>query len=63
MKLCEDRRGTYKETQYIGSTRAVIVYDLPLAEIVFDFYDKLKSATRGYGTMGYDILGYRRKRS
>ena len=59
MKLCEDRRGTFKETHYIGSSRAVIVYDLPLAEIVFDFYDKLKSITRGYGTMSYDILGYR----
>jgi GTP-binding protein LepA len=59
MKLCEDRRGIFKETQYIGSARAIIVYDLPLAEIVFDFYDKLKSATRGYGTMSYDMIGYR----
>jgi GTP-binding protein LepA len=58
MKLCEERRGTYKRTEYIGSSRAVMVYELPLAEIVYDFYDKLKSATRGYGTMSYDFLGY-----
>jgi len=58
LKLCEERRGVYKRTEYMGSTRAVIVYDLPLAEIVYDFYDKLKSATRGYGTMSYDLLGY-----
>ncbi len=59
MKLCEDRRGTYVRTEYIGTSRTVLVYDLPLAEIVYDFYDKLKSATRGYGTMSYDMLGYR----
>ena len=58
MKLCEERRGVYKKTEYLGPSRAVIIYDLPLAEIVYDFYDKLKSATRGYGTMSYDFLGY-----
>jgi len=59
MKICEERRGEYRKTEYMSSTRAVIVYDLPLAEIIYDFYDKLKSVTRGYGTMSYELLGYR----
>ncbi len=58
MQLCEDRRGTYVSTEYLSPKRAQLVYELPLAEIVFDMYDKLKSATRGYGTMDYDIIGY-----
>jgi GTP-binding protein LepA len=59
MKLCEDRRGTYKKTEYLSSERVILSYELPLAEIIYDFYDKLKSATRGYGTMDYEVLGYR----
>ncbi|MEX2288302.1 MAG: translation elongation factor 4 [Planctomycetaceae bacterium] len=59
MKLCEDRRGTYKGTEYLGPKRAQIIYELPLAEIVYDMHDKLKSATRGYGTMDYDVIGFR----
>jgi GTP-binding protein LepA len=59
LKICEERRGEYKKTEYISSSRAVIVYDLPLAEIIYDFYDKLKSVTRGYGTMSYELMGYR----
>jgi GTP-binding protein LepA len=59
MKLCEDRRGVYKKTEYIGTSRVILVYELPLAEVIFDFYDRLKSATRGYGTMDYDLLGFR----
>ncbi|MGA2232131.1 MAG: translation elongation factor 4, partial [Tepidisphaeraceae bacterium] len=59
MKLCEDRRGIYKKTEYIGATRVIIVYEIPLAEVIYDFYDRLKSATRGYGTMDYDFLGFR----
>ena len=58
MKLSEDRRGTFKRQDYIGSKRCIIDYELPLAEIVFDFYDKLKSATKGYGTMDYHFTGY-----
>jgi GTP-binding protein LepA len=59
MKLCEDRRGTYKKTEYIGATRVILAYEIPLAEVIYDFYDRLKSATRGYGTMDYDFLGFR----
>ena len=59
MKLCEDRRGTYKKTEYIGTSRVILVYEMPLAEVIFDFYDRLKSATRGYGTMDYDLIGFR----
>ena len=59
MQLCEDRRGKYKKTEYLGPSRAILVYELPLAEVIYDLYDKLKSATRGYGTMDYDLVGYR----
>jgi GTP-binding protein LepA len=59
MKLCEDRRGIYRKTEYIGTSRVILVYEMPLAEVIFDFYDRLKSATRGYGTMDYDLLGFR----
>ena len=58
MKLCEDRRGKFEKQEYIGTTRCMIHYDLPLAELVFDFYDLLKSATRGYGTMDYHVTGF-----
>jgi len=58
MQLCTDRRGTYKKTEYLSPTRAVVVYDLPLAEVIYDMHDKLKSCTRGYGTMDYEFLGY-----
>ena len=58
MKLAEDRRGTYKETEYLSAERVVLTYELPLAEIIYDFYDKLKSATRGYGTMDYELVGF-----
>jgi GTP-binding protein LepA len=59
MKLCEDRRGIYKKTEYIGKSRVIVVYEMPLAEVIYDFYDKLKSATKGYGTMDYDLIGFR----
>ena len=58
MKLCQDRRGVYKNTEYVSTTRAMLTYDLPLAEVIYDLHDKLKSATRGYGTMEYELLGY-----
>ena len=49
MKLCEDRRGIYKKTEYIGASRVILVYEIPLAEVIYDFYDRLKSATAGTG--------------
>ena len=58
MKLCQDRRGVYKVTEYLSPTRAMLTYDLPLAEVIYDLHDKIKSATRGYGTMDYELQGY-----
>ncbi|HEY7088225.1 MAG TPA: translation elongation factor 4, partial [Tepidisphaeraceae bacterium] len=60
MKLCEDRRGIYKKTEYIGATRVMLQYEMPLAEVIYDFYDRLKSATKGYGTMDFDFIGFRK---
>ncbi|MEX2672562.1 MAG: translation elongation factor 4 [Phycisphaeraceae bacterium] len=60
MKLCEARRGTYRKQQFLSKTRQILEYELPLGEIIFDFYDKLKSMTRGYGTMDYELVGYRK---
>jgi GTP-binding protein LepA len=59
MKLGMDKRGTYKNTTYIDPTRADIAFEFPLAEIIFDFYDKLKSTTRGYASFDYEYIGYR----
>jgi GTP-binding protein LepA len=59
MKLCMDRRGVHKNTTYLSPERADIHYELPLAEIIFDFYDKLKSISRGYASFDYDFLEYR----
>ncbi|MAH65117.1 MAG: elongation factor 4 [Phycisphaerae bacterium] len=58
MKLAEGRRGIFKGQRFISDTRQILDYELPLAEIIYDFYDKLKSITRGYGTMDYEIIGY-----
>jgi len=58
MQICTEKRGTFIKTDYLSPTRVMLVYDVPLAEIVFDFYDKLKSATRGYGTLDYEVTGY-----
>ena len=58
MSLCQERRGVYIKTEYISKTRVIIHYKMPFAEIVYDFYDKLKSITRGYGTLDYHTTGY-----
>ncbi|HLJ95785.1 MAG TPA: translation elongation factor 4 [Gemmataceae bacterium] len=59
MQLCSERRAVYVRTEYLSATRAILVYELPLAEVIYDLYDKLKSVTHGYGTMDYELLGYR----
>jgi GTP-binding protein LepA len=59
MQLCEDRRGTYRTTEYLGPTRAQLAYELPLGEVIYDMHDRLKSITRGYGTMDYEVIGFR----
>ncbi|MBD3786503.1 MAG: elongation factor 4 [Sphingomonadales bacterium] len=58
LKLCQDRRGIQMDLTYAGS-RAMVVYDLPLSEVVFDFYDRLKSVTKGYASFDYQLSGYR----
>jgi GTP-binding protein LepA len=58
LKLCQDRRGTQKDIKYIGTKRVQITYEIPLAEVVFDFFDKLKSITRGYASLDYEPKGY-----
>ena len=58
MKLCQDRRGILKSTEYLSATRVMLTYELPLAEVIYDMHDKLKSITRGYGTMDYEVIGY-----
>ena len=59
MKLCEEKRGTQKNLHYLAANRVVLSYELPFAEIVYDFFDRLKSATRGYASMDYHPLDYR----
>lgn len=58
MKLAMDKRGVYKNTTYIDPTRADLSFEFPLAEIIFDFYDKLKSVSRGYASFDYELIGY-----
>jgi GTP-binding protein LepA len=59
MQLADDRRAIYIKTEYLSSDRVILSYEFPLAEIIYDFYDKLKSATRGYGTMDYEVICFR----
>lgn len=58
MEMAISRRGTYKSTEYLGTERARLVFELPLAEILVDFFDKIKSLTKGYGSMNYEVKGY-----
>jgi GTP-binding protein LepA len=59
MKLCLDRRGINKNYQYLTSNRLEMIFELPLAEVIYDFHDKLKSITQGYGSFDYDIIDFR----
>jgi GTP-binding protein LepA len=59
LKLCDERRGTQTKISYLSKTRVLLEYDLPLGEVVLDFYDRLKSGTRGYASLDYHLAGYR----
>ncbi len=59
MELCQNKRGIYKNMEYIDKTRVNIHYEIPLSEIVYDFFDKLKSSTKGYASFDYEIIGYK----
>lgn len=59
MELCQNKRGVYKSIEYITKDRVNIHYDIPLSEIVYDFFDKLKGATKGYASFDYDLIGYK----
>ena len=58
IKLCQERRGIQKSQEYLGAQRAMLTYDIPLAEVVYDLHDKIKNCTRGYGTLDYEMVGY-----
>ena len=58
MEICQKKRGTYINLEYIDNTRNNLIYELPLGEIVYDFFDKLKSATKGYASFDYEFIGY-----
>ena len=60
MELCQNKRGIYQDIIYMDDTRVFIIYELPLSEIVFDFFDKLKSCTKGYASLDYELIGYRK---
>ncbi|MEX2368431.1 MAG: elongation factor 4, partial [Balneolaceae bacterium] len=60
MKLCQERRGIYVNQLFMQNNRVEITYELPMAEVVFDFYDRLKSGTRGYASLDYEFLEYRK---
>ena len=60
MELCQNRRGIFIDMQYLEETRTLISYDLPLNEVIYDFFDALKSKTRGYASYDYELTGYKR---
>ncbi|MED5012747.1 elongation factor 4, partial [Geobacillus stearothermophilus] len=59
MELCQGKRGTFVDMQYLDEKRVMLIYDIPLSEIVYDFFDALKSNTKGYASFDYELIGYR----
>lgn len=59
MELCQNKRGEYESIEYIDETRQNVIYNLPLSEVVYDFFDRLKSSTKGYASFDYELIGYR----
>lgn len=62
MEICQNKRGEYKNMSYLDSSRVQIIYEIPLAEIVYDFFDQLKSSTKGYASFDYEMIGYRQSK-
>jgi len=60
MQLCQDRRGVYKNMQYMDDSRVILEYEMPLNEIIYDFFDSLKSRSKGYASLDYELIGYQR---
>jgi GTP-binding protein LepA len=60
MELCQEKRGEYTDMVYLDKTRVQLKYEVPLNEIVYDFFDQLKSRTRGYASLDYELKGYKR---
>ena len=60
MELCQEKRGVYKDLSYLDSSRSKLLYEIPLNEIIYDFFDALKSRTRGYASLDYEIIGYKK---
>ncbi|HYG66572.1 MAG TPA: elongation factor 4, partial [Anaeromyxobacteraceae bacterium] len=58
LKLCQERRGIQRDIKYLGTHRVQVTYDMPLAEVVFDFFDRLKTVSRGYASLDYELKGY-----
>ncbi|RYD03407.1 hypothetical protein N752_19710 [Desulforamulus aquiferis] len=59
MELCQGKRGVYSNMEYMGVNRVMLTYEIPLSEIIFDFFDQLKSRTKGYASLDYELTGYR----
>lgn len=60
MQICQDKRGVFKDLQVFDDTRNILIYELPLSEIIYNFFDKLKSATKGYASLDYELIEYRK---
>jgi GTP-binding protein LepA len=59
LEICQDKRGIFKNMEYLDPTRVILTYEIPLSEVITEFHDMLKSATKGYASMDYELIGYR----